>query len=112
MNEAIWIRPSVRVGRIACRTRADSSASRPYSLSPEGGSRWNTSEKRRISMIPSQKLGNDTPKSEHAERNGDDERQRERAGGELERRAEAIEDQRGDRVAGLERASEIAAVRR
>src|SRR6266550_2986248 len=67
MNEAIWIRPSVRVGRIACRTRADSSASRPYSLSPDGGSRWRTSEKRRISMIPNQKLGNDTPNSATAE---------------------------------------------
>src|SRR5207237_9759170 len=67
MNEAIWIRPSVRVGRIACRTRVDSSASRPYSLSPDGGSRWKTSEKRRISMIPRQKLGNDTPNSATAE---------------------------------------------
>src|SRR5215467_3488140 len=67
MNDAIWIRPRVRVGRIAWRTRAVRSASRPYSLSPEGGSRWTTSEKRRISMIPSQKLGNDTPTSATAE---------------------------------------------
>ena len=129
MNAAIWMSPSVKVGRIAWRSRAPSSPSRPYSLRPDGGSRRKNSEKSRISMIPSQKLGNDTPKSETAEptvsqmvlrrtaastpeRDRHRQREGEGAAGELEGRPEPVEDQRGHGIAGLERAPEVAPDRR
>src|SRR3989442_13512302 len=67
MNDAIWMRPSVSVGSTAWRTRDVTSPSRPYSLSPDGGKRCQPSEKSRMSMMPSQKLGNETPKSDTAD---------------------------------------------
>ena len=67
MNDAIWMSPSVSVGSTAWRRRDVTSPSRPYSLSPDGGSSGQASEKSRMSMMPSQKLGNETPKSDTAE---------------------------------------------
>ena len=67
ISAAIWIRPSVSVGKMAWRRRESGSPSRPYSASPEGGRIGSASENIKISMMPSQKLGKDTPNSDTAE---------------------------------------------
>ena len=73
---------------------------------PEARKRHAEQRDRRAERVPDRAAPN---RREDPERDGDGERQGERAEGELDRRAEAIADQRGDRVAGLERAPEIAA---
>ena len=128
ISAAIWIRPSVSVGRIAWRRRESGSASRPYSASPEGGRIGSASENRRMSMMPSQKLGNDTPNSETAEPSVSHTVPRRTAAttpsgtatarartsaaaGELQRRPQPLGDQPGHGIAGLERAPEVATQR-
>jgi hypothetical protein len=51
----------VIVGRIAWRKRSATSPSRPVPTIPEAGSHRRALANNRISRIPSQKLGNETP---------------------------------------------------
>src|SRR5262249_43479074 len=79
-----------------------------HDAEPEARERHTEERDRRAERVPDRAA---TDRRQHAERNGDGDRQREGAERELDRRPEAIEEQRGDRIAGLERAAEVAAQR-
>ena len=116
MKDAIWISPSVSVGSTAWRSRAPRSPSRPYSLKsrgrkqverlreeqdehdPEPEARERDAEERHAR---GERVPDAVPphRGEGAERDGDDERQEQRAARQLERRAEPVENQAEDGIA-------------